>query len=122
MITYDTPGTTTWFCPIGVTSITLKLWGGGGSGNTYLDVYASGGGGAFVQTTAIPVEGGTTYNITVGQGGQTSNGLPSSFSLGDNIFVSASAGTIINGGPASSGAFVSLSSAGGNGVPTADYF
>ena len=33
---FDTPGTTTWTVPAGVTSITVEAWGGGGAGGAAL--------------------------------------------------------------------------------------
>ena len=58
---YDSPGTYTWTCPPGVTSVTVECWGGGG-----------GGGGAFNRST-IDVNPGETYTITVGAGGTSGN-------------------------------------------------
>ena len=31
-LTYSTAGSYNWYCPIGVTSITVNLWGGAGAG------------------------------------------------------------------------------------------
>ncbi|MEP7108436.1 MAG: carboxypeptidase-like regulatory domain-containing protein [Ferruginibacter sp.] len=122
VVTYSTPGTTTWICPVGVTSVTLKLWGGGGGGDLYQSAFASGGGGAFLQTTSIPVQGGATYNIIVGGGGIPNGGASSFGSVGSNPIVSVAGGTLITGAPASSGNYVEASYPGGNGLPTADYF
>ena len=80
-VNYGSAGTTTyWYCPSGVTSITVKAWGGGGAGGgiTTDNVDGSGGGGAggqFVQKT-ISVTPGTTYAITIGAVaiGTTGNG------------------------------------------------
>ncbi len=55
----------TWTCPQGVTSITVKVWGAGGSG---AGGPSAGGSGAFV-TGTMAVTPGTTYVLIVGGGG-----------------------------------------------------
>lgn len=62
---------TTWTAPPGVTQITVRAWGGGGgSSNAGNNGKGGGGGGAFA-SAIITVVPGNTYNITVGQGGNT---------------------------------------------------
>jgi hypothetical protein len=121
-VTYSTPGTFAWTPPAGVTSITLQMWGGGGAG-----IYgsASGGGGAFLQTTLIPVVYGTTYSVVVGAGAFSYTGGASSFGpQGGSAFVSVQGGNNVsfNGGAASTGTYVQTSYRGGNGAFTADFF
>jgi hypothetical protein len=70
--TFSTVGNTSWIAPSGVTSIELLVVaGGGGSGN---DVGGGGGGGGLCYSASYPVTPGSTYNITVGNGGANSTG------------------------------------------------
>ena len=66
---------TTWTCPVGVTSIQVECWGAGGAGGSASAATSSGnrsggggGAGSYVNKT-IAVVPGTTYTITVGVGG-----------------------------------------------------
>jgi hypothetical protein len=61
---FTTPGTYTWTCPAGVTSVAYYLTGGGGGG----DSGCGGGGGGFTKgtTSVIP---GNNYTVVVGAGG-----------------------------------------------------
>ncbi|HEX5153138.1 MAG TPA: putative Ig domain-containing protein, partial [Parafilimonas sp.] len=63
-----------WFCPAGVTSITVECWGAGGSGGkrTSNGVAGGGGGGAY-SMKVIPVSAGTTYTYTVGTGSNSTS-------------------------------------------------
>lgn len=59
----------TYTVPAGVTSIRVKIWGGGGGAAANISgSYGSGGGAGFVQTD-VPVTPGETLTIIVGQGG-----------------------------------------------------
>jgi len=95
---FTTPGSFQWVVPAGVTSVTVQLWGAGGNlvdesytttilGNQIkITKYsASGGGGAWVKSTPLSVQGGQTCSITVGKGaiGGDSIGGNSSFSYSD---------------------------------------
>ncbi len=64
--------------PAGVTSITIKAWGGGGRGGSRSaganSGYGGGGGGAYA-SSVLTVTPGTTYNLSVGSG-STSNSTP----------------------------------------------
>ena len=90
---YTTPGTYSWTCPQGVTSINAICVGGGGSGGAY-DAGGGGGGGLGYKNniTVIP---GTTYTIVVGAGG-VENITGSVNSGGDSYFISTS--TVKGGG------------------------
>ena len=66
---------TTWTCPVGVTSIQVECWGAGGAGGSASTATSSGnrsggggGAGSYVKKT-IAVVPGTAYTITVGVGG-----------------------------------------------------
>ncbi|MBU6158916.1 MAG: T9SS type A sorting domain-containing protein [Bacteroidetes bacterium] len=106
-VTYNTPGTYTWLCPPGVTSITVECWGGGGGGggvigNSSGNNQAGGGGagGGYVRYTSYAVTPGTAYTIVVGVAG--SAGL--SGSSGSN-----------NGGNGGNTSFEGIIAAGGRG-------
>lgn len=63
--------TSTITIPSGITSVNVECWGGGGAGGgdaTSADGGGGGGGGAFSAGT-ISVTAGTTYTVTVGDGG-----------------------------------------------------
>ena len=64
---YSTPGTYTWTCPAGVTSVDILVVGGGGAGGSNL-AGGGGAGGVVYQLTAtvVPTQG---YTVVVGAGG-----------------------------------------------------
>jgi hypothetical protein len=67
---FTTVGTTTWTAPIGVTTVEyLVVAGGGGGGNGYDNAGGGGGGAGMVLSGTISVIPGTSYSITVGDGG-----------------------------------------------------
>jgi hypothetical protein len=71
-IIFDTPGTYTWICPAGVTSVCAVAVGAGGGGGTggYSGYSAySGGGGGLGWKNNIAVIPGNTYTVVVGAGG-----------------------------------------------------
>ncbi|MCU0346986.1 MAG: hypothetical protein MUC59_08575, partial [Saprospiraceae bacterium] len=68
----------TWVCPPNYTAnITVEAWGGGGSGGTGTGRQGGGGGGAYSSSTFDVSEG--SYTVTVGAGGVSGAGGPSSF-------------------------------------------
>ncbi|CAN5478573.1 hypothetical protein BH11BAC3_BH11BAC3_00270 [soil metagenome] len=70
-VPFTTAGSTTWFCPAGITSVTVECWGGGGAGGAVTGNTAAGGGGAggaYAKAT-FSVVPGTTYSLFVGAGG-----------------------------------------------------
>lgn len=85
---YNSAGTYAWYCPSGVTKVTIKAWGagGGGGGITTDNVIGSGGGGAGGQyaTKVLDVTPGTIYSVKVGAGGAGSTG--NGGNGGDTIF------------------------------------
>jgi hypothetical protein len=73
---YTTPGTYSWTCPAGVTSVCVVCVGGGGGGYGN-NVYAGGGGGgALSWCNDIPVVPGYPYTVVVGAGGIDTGNLP----------------------------------------------
>jgi hypothetical protein len=73
--TFTTVGSTTWTAPAGVTSVDYLVVGGGGGGGGAYDVGGGGGGGGGLALTGTrSVIPGTTYNVTVGDGGTGGTG------------------------------------------------
>ncbi|MBV5282679.1 MAG: T9SS type A sorting domain-containing protein [Paludibacter sp.] len=107
--TYNSNGSYTFTVPPGVYSINVEAWGAGAGGSNSKN--KGGGGGAYAGNPAISVIPGTSYTVTVGQGGTAgNNGQNSSFSS----LVIAAGATGANGGTTanSTGA---ITFAGGNG-------
>ena len=104
--TQNFTATTTWTCPVGVSSVTVSCWGAGGGGLTTTTAArgTGGGGGAFAQSS-VAVVPGTSYTITVGTGGGAGA------AGGDSWFSSISTVLAKGGGGATSG-----SSAGAGGA------
>lgn len=74
--TYYADGTDTYVVPVGVTSITAKVWGagaGGGAGNGQSGTGGSGGGGGYAKSI-LTVTPGETLDITIGTGGAGAGG------------------------------------------------
>lgn len=86
-ILYDTPGMYTWTAPVGVTSVSAVVIGGGGTADWGL---YGGEGGALAYKNSIPVIPGEDYTVFVGAGAtMTSQGNPATQS-GSSYFVSTS--------------------------------
>lgn len=111
--TFENAGTTEqWQVPTNVTQITIETWGAGGAGGaTQMESgilgidnqrpAAGGGGGAYAKST-ISVTPGETLNITVGRGGENSNGTArdgenSSVKRGTTTLVEAEGGKSVGG-------------------------
>lgn len=115
--TFENAGTTEqWQVPTNVTQITIETWGAGGAGGatqmervgSFLGVpiynqrpAAGGGGGAYAKST-ISVTPGEMLNITVGRGGENSNGTArdgenSSVKRGTTTLVEAEGGKSVGG-------------------------
>jgi len=77
-VVYNGVGVREWVCPKGVTSVKVKLWGGGGAGGglTTDNTICRGGGGAGGQYAekTVSVTEDTSYTVTVGAGGTGSTG------------------------------------------------
>ena len=70
---YVVPGTYSWTCPDGVTSVSvvcIGAGGGGGSQDTGFDKSGGGGGGGLGYKNNYTVSPGSTYTVRVGDGGQ----------------------------------------------------
>jgi hypothetical protein len=109
LMVFNQPGTFTWTCPTGVTTVSvLVVAGGGGGGN---DFGAGGGGGGVVYHPTYTVTAGNSYTVTVGNGGAKSVSNASSASNGgSSVFDSLTASG--GGGGASNS---TLGIAGGSG-------
>lgn len=101
---YTIPGTYSWVCPSGVTSVSVVCIGAGGSGNS---IYANttartgGAGGALCYKNNYPVTAGNSYTVVVGAAALGQAGGDSSFdgimTAGGGGFGSTSASTATGG-------------------------
>lgn len=126
-------GSYTWTAPCGVTSVTVYVWGAGGAGggaNNSNQNGGGGGGGAFSMST-VTVVPGTTYDISIGQGGtgdlnNGGSGQASSFGTGATLVSANGGGGGERGNPGNggirgtggTGTFVRLGGNGANGSST----
>jgi parallel beta-helix repeat protein len=116
--TDNTPGTRSWIVPVGVTSITVEVWGGGGRGGSisggFGESVAGGGGGGGYSSKTITVVPGTSYSYTVGSGSSsTSPG-------GDSYFINT-ATLLAKGGSSSTGSSGASGGAAASGVGDTKY-
>lgn len=94
---YAIPGSHTWTCPTGVTSVSVICVGGGGSNN--------GGGGGLGYKNNYSVTPGNSYTVVVGKGGvytATTSPTQGSIAGNDSYFVNTST---VKGGAGQSGAY-----------------
>jgi uncharacterized repeat protein (TIGR02543 family) len=122
-IVINAPGTGSFVIPVGVTSVTARIWGAGGAGgsasNGSTAVQSRGGGGAggAFATVTMPVTAGQLLSYVLGAGGSPApdgflnnsvspvqNGGDTSVSLDSNIIALAKGGA---GGQNIAGAFAS---------------
>lgn len=87
---YTTPGTYTWVCPAGITSVSVVAVGGGGRGGQQPYYNGAGSGGGLGYKNNIAVVPGTSYTVVVGAAGTSDAGY-----AGDSYFSSAA---IVKGG------------------------
>ncbi|MCV9927904.1 T9SS sorting signal type C domain-containing protein [Flavobacterium sp. LS1R49] len=116
--------------PIGVTSLKVECWGGGGKGSNIInavDTGGGGGGGAYA-TSLICVTPGEAYNIAIGSGGTgtTANGGDSYFGNAALVMAKGGSGLTENIITAAPGGLASASVgqtkySGGNGSPRSSY-
>ena len=60
---YDNPGTYTWICPTGVTSVSIIGVGGGGAGSLDMDNAGGGSGGGYAYATSYVTTPGYSYTV-----------------------------------------------------------
>ncbi len=107
---FATPGSFPWVVPAGVSSVTVKAWGGGGAGGVQQG--ATGGGGAFARAT-LAVTPGETLELQVAEGGHApGNGAGASAVLRGTTPLLIAAG---GGGGGSDGCSACTANAGGRG-------
>jgi hypothetical protein len=105
VLTFSNPGSGSWMCPTGVTTIKAECWGGGARGGI---AAGGGGGGEYAAEATLAVTAGKTYKFFVGGGGSLvtfdtsgaikGNGAASTFT-GDSVTVTAHGGlTATTGG------------------------
>lgn len=127
-ITFTSSGNFT--VPAGVTCIQVEAWGGGGGGSTITNNNrrgGGGGGGAYARS-AISVNPGNTYTVTVGSGGTASTGGGNS-SFGSLVIAAGGSGGTNNNTAGGAGGTIGASTgeiryaggAGANGDATNNY-
>ena len=90
---YTVPGTYSWTCPAGVTSVSAVAIGGGGGGTIWYGGTqggSGGGGGGLGYKNNIAVTPGNTYTVVVGAGGASYSGAG-----GNSYFITT---TTVRGG------------------------
>ena len=88
-VLYDIPGTYSWICPTGVTSVSVVCIGGGGGTQTpggYNQGTGGGGGGGLGYKNNYSVTPGNSYTVQVGYGGNGQDGLASYFVNGSTVY------------------------------------
>jgi len=87
-VAYTTPGTYSWTCPAGVTSVSVVAVGGGGGGG-YQWSSGGGGGGGLGWKNNIAVTPGNSYTVVVGAGGpgNIANAYNSGTEGGNSYFI-----------------------------------
>lgn len=81
---YDTPGADTFTVPAGITSLSVKAWGGGGGGGgASSDRTGGDGGGAGYAAATFAVTPSETLNVQVGGGGSGGTGIGTGTNSGD---------------------------------------
>lgn len=84
-VSFTSPGTYSWTCPSGVTSVSVVCVGGGGRGGAIDTTGGGGGGGGLGWKNNISVTPGQQYTVVVGAPGQTGVGGNNG---GDSYFIS----------------------------------
>ena len=134
---------TTWVCPANVTAVQVECWGAGGAGGSAYkpvsgNAFGGGGaGGSYAKKNSVSVVPGTSYTISIGEGGvsaispslTTVSGGDSWFGSGSATYclakggsggqsvISSGSGIVGSGGVASTaGSVGDLFFAGGNGL------
>ena len=89
---------TTWVCPANVTAVEVECWGAGGAGGSAYkpvsgNAFGGGGaGGAYAKKNSVSVVPGTSYTISIGEGGVSAiSPSLTTVSGGDSWFGSGSA-------------------------------
>jgi len=117
-------GNFTWYCPPGVTSITVECWGAGGRGGTLTaNGSGGGGGGGAYSRSVISVTPGVTYLLRAGAG-STSTAAGGDSYFGNSTAGNSSGATVLAKGGASAAdnsTTGAIGGASGSGVGTVKY-
>ncbi len=99
-LTEGTPGTFTWTCPPGVTSVAVTCTGAGGGGGAAGPFAGGGGGGGggFASNASVPVTAGVTYTYVVPAGGAPGTTAGTQGTAGGNAVFTGDDGTVVTGG------------------------
>ncbi|WP_343615186.1 T9SS sorting signal type C domain-containing protein [Flavobacterium sp.] len=105
----------TWTVPLGVTTITVEIWGGGGAGGASVtnNRGGGGGGGGGYSSKTISVIPGQTITYTVGSGGSPTSGNGNGGTFSSAVHTPSSSSLLANGG---NGGNVNGSGAGNGGT------
>lgn len=95
---YTSPGTYSWTCPAGVTSVCVVAVGGGGGGAGAATFAGAGGGGGLGWINNYAVTPGSAYTVVVGAGGTGGNAANGNTG-GNSYFVSTATVAGFGGGP-----------------------
>lgn len=114
ILKYTGVGSTTWVAPTNVTSVDYLVVGGGGGGAGGLGG-GGGGAGGFLTATGYTVIPGNSYTITVGAGGNGTNGDDLKGASGGNSVFATITANGGGGGGDLNGAGVNGGSGGGSG-------
>ncbi|MBN3521453.1 hypothetical protein JYB62_15690, partial [Algoriphagus lutimaris] len=122
--TITTPGSGTFTVPAGVTSITVEVWGAGGSGGTKSGSNGTvgGGGGGAYSSSVITVTPGQVINFNVGFGALTTTNGEDTWFLSNTTLMAKGGNSVplnstfgASGGSAAAG-YGSIKFSGGNGA------
>lgn len=120
-ITFVTPGTVKWICPLNVTSIQVECWGAASGGTSSLGQPGGPGGcgGEYAAEPSVNVTPGVTYYGSIGQGGAGGTGGGAGGTGGNTTWnsgqVTAHGGSARAGGSGSSNTVHHSGGTGGNG-------
>ena len=116
-ISYTYNSSTTWTCPANVTAVQVECWGAGGaggSGSKPVSGNAFGGGGAggsYAKKNSVSVVPGTSYTISIGEGGVSAiSPSLATVSGGDSWFGSGSVASCLAKGGAGGQSVISSGS------------
>ena len=124
-ISYTYNSSTTWTCPANVTAVQVECWGAGGAGGSAYkpdsgNAFGGGGaGGSYAKKNSVSVVPGTSYTISIGEGGVSAiSPSLATVSGGDSWFGSGSVASCLAKGGAGGQSVISSGSGivGGGGV------
>ena len=88
----NTSRVVSWTVPPGITTVRVRLWGGGGGTNNGLYSQTVAGGGGFAIKTVTGLTPGSTVPVTVGRGSPINNGTGTGATSSFGAYVSATGG------------------------------